>query len=200
MDPTPAVLVGQIYATLAPVIFAGVLNMVWVKLPLARGLARPIDGGRSAADGRRLLGDNKTWKGLVGMVWLGALSGALWGIAVSGTAVEPFDLFYARQPNTLLFSAATGSLQGLAYALFELPNSFLKRRVGVTPGKRHEGGRAILFVILDQVDSVIGCALLVPLFAPVGVGFVLAATLLGGVTHVVLNLLLFAVHLRKNPL
>ena len=199
MAPT-VVLVGQIYATLAPVIFAGILNMVWVKLPLARGLARPIDGGRHAADGRRLLGENKTWKGLVGMIGLGALCGLAWGLLIAGTPVEAFDLFYARQPNTPLFSAATGALQGLAYGLFELPNSFLKRRVGVTPGKRHEGGWAVVFVILDQIDSVVGCALLVPFFAPVGVVFVLVATLVGGLTHIVLNLLLFAVHLRKNPL
>ena len=41
------VLVGQIYATLAPVIFAGILNMVWVKLPLARGLALASDSHQS---------------------------------------------------------------------------------------------------------------------------------------------------------
>jgi hypothetical protein len=192
--------VAQVYTTLAPVIVAGVLNMVWVKLPVARWASRPIDAGRTLADGRRVLGDHKTWKGLLGMVVLGALAGLAWGRLIHGIGLEPFDLFYARQPNTIAFSALTGALQGLAYSLFELPNSFLKRRVGITPGKRHGGAWTVLFVVLDQIDSVVGCALLVLVFAPVGWAFVLVTILAGGITHLALNVLLYALHLRKNPL
>ena len=198
--PSLGVLAAQVYTTLAPVIVAGVLNMVWVKLPVARWASRPIDGGRTLADGRRVLGDHKTWKGLLGMVVLGALAGLAWGRLIQGIGLEPFDLFYARQPNTIAFSALTGALQGLAYSLFELPNSFLKRRVGITPGKRHGGAWTVLFVVLDQIDSVVGCALLVLVFAPVGWAFVLVTILVGGITHIALNMLLHALHLRKNLL
>ena len=46
--------------------------------------------------------------------------------------------------------------------LGELPNSFLKRHKGIGPGKR--GGK--LFVLLDQIDSLIGCLALVSLAWP----------------------------------
>ena len=199
-SPASGVLVGQAYATLAPVIVAAVLNMMWVTLPWARALARPIDAGATLADGHRVFGDNKTWKGLLGMVVLGALAGLVWGRVIHGTGLEPYDLFYARHDATIGFDAFTGASQGLVYAIFELPNSFLKRRAGISPGTRHGGAWTVLFVVLDQLDSVVGCALLVLVFAPVGWAFVLVTTLVGGVTHLVLNLLLYGLHLRKHPL
>ena len=199
-SPAFGVLIGQAYTTLAPVIVAAVINMVWVTLPWARSLARPIDAGATLADGRRVFGDNKTWKGLLGMVVLGAVAGLAWGLLIRGSSLEPHNLFYARHADTAAFSALTGMLQGLAYAVFELPNSFLKRRVGISPGTRHGGVWTVLFVVLDQIDSVVGCALLVLVFAPVGWAFVLVTALVGGVTHLVLNLGLYALRLRKHPL
>lgn len=139
-------------------------------------------------------------KGLVGLLVLGAVAGVAWGGLISGTALEPYDLFYARHQNALGYNAFVGALQGLAYGIFELPNSFLKRRVGISPGGQHTGPWSVLFVVLDQIDSVVGCALLVLLFAPVGWSFVLVTIAAGGVTHRVLNLLLYLAHMRRNPL
>ena len=70
---------GEIYVTLAPAILAGVLNMIWVRLPWALSLAIPMDRGIIRSDGYRLLGDHKTWKGFLGMIGLGALSALFWG-------------------------------------------------------------------------------------------------------------------------
>jgi hypothetical protein len=199
-SPALGVLLAQAYTTLAPVIVAAVLNMVWVTLPWARSLNRPIDAGAALADGRRVLGDHKTWKGLLGLVVLGALAGAVWGQVIHGSSLEQYNLFYARHDNSVGFNLFTGALQGLVYAVFELPNSFLKRRVGISPGRRHGGAWTVLFVVLDQIDSVAGCALLVAVFAPVGWAFVLVTIALGGITHLVLNLFLYALRLRKHPL
>ncbi len=190
----------QIYVSLAPAIFAGILNMVWVKVPVLGCLARPIDAGRTLRDGRRVFGDNKTWKGLLGMLFLGALCGIAWGAVLSGSAAEPYNLFYGVRQNTPGWSGVTGGLLGLAYGLFELPNSFLKRRVGITPGRTRRGAWAWIFVVLDQVDSVIGCGLVLALLTPVSWSMFVAIVVLGGATHVVLNLLLYAAKLRKNPL
>jgi len=57
------------YVTLMPALLAGVANMAWVKLPVAHTLNRPIDEAR--------FGSHKTWKGVAGMVLLGALFAAL---------------------------------------------------------------------------------------------------------------------------
>jgi len=50
-----------------------------------------------------------------------------------------------------------GLVIGFAYVLFELPNSFIKRRMGVPPGEESDRFR-FLFLFLDQMDSAIGAA------------------------------------------
>ena len=56
----------SMYITLAPVIFTGILNMVFCTTSLCKGINKPLDGGKNFIDGKRIFGDNKTIKGLVG--------------------------------------------------------------------------------------------------------------------------------------
>lgn len=193
-------MLAQIYVSLAPALFAAVLNMVWVKLPVLRLAAIPIDAGRRWRDGRRVLGDNKTWKGLIGLVGLGAVCGVVWGAVVSHSPMAAYHLFHEVRPSSPAWDFVTGALLGLAYGLFELPNSFLKRRLGIPPGKKRPGRVGALFVVLDQIDSVIGCALVLALLTPIGVDLFLAIVVTGGVTHLVLVLVLYTLRLRVNPL
>ncbi len=190
----------EMYATLAPGIFAGIGNMVWCTLPVAKVLARPIDGGRTWR-GRRVLGDNKTWKGLVGMIVLGMIFTVAWGwVCAAVPRLESLTYFYRENDNTLGYNAVVGLAIGAAYALFELPNSFLKRRLGVAPGKGQAKGWGVGLVVLDQIDSVVGMVLVVACVYPMSPGFFVLYVLVGGVTHAALNLLLFAARLRRNPL
>ncbi len=189
----------QVYASLTPAIIAAVLNMAWVKTPWLRSWG-PIDAGRVLRDGRRLFGDNKTWKGLLGVTVLGVLAGLAWGALGEGNAIGRNNLFLLDHASTPAWHALTGGLLGLAYGLLELPNSWLKRRVGITPGHTHAGAWRPLFVVLDQIDSVVGCAVVLALLAPVSGAMFVAIIALGGLTHLVLNLLLYAVGLRKHPL
>jgi CDP-diglyceride synthetase len=188
----------QIYVSLAPVIIAGVLNMVWCSTSLAPGLNRPLDNRKVLRDGRRVFGDNKTWKGLLGMVVLGAVAFVLWSLVVQGSSLVQWDLFHQRHPATLPFDTLVGALLGAAYALFELPNSFLKRRLAIAPGKESAAPRKWLFVVLDQIDSVVGCAVVVAILATVTPLFLLGLVVVGGITHILLNMALFAVGLRRN--
>src|SRR5688572_19354487 len=110
----------------APVLLGGVSNMVFVKMPALDRLKRPIDAGRCAPDGRRILGDNKTWKGLAGMI---ALS-AWWSVLIDG-AIGQLAWPVAPAPFEPVL---LGALLGLAYSLAELPNSFAKRRLDIAPG------------------------------------------------------------------
>ena len=43
--------------------------MIWCKLPILNRLKTPIDLGKNFVDGKRIFGDNKTYKGLVGYVF-----------------------------------------------------------------------------------------------------------------------------------
>ena len=87
---------------------------------------------------------------------------------------------------------------GLGYSLFELPNSFLKRRLDITPGKTLKGFWKVFFIFLDQADSVFGVALVVWIFYPLGILLYIAYVLVGALTHIILNMLLYFMKLRKN--
>ena len=166
--------IGHIYFLILPVILGGILNMVFVKLPVLKSWQIPIDGGKKLKDGKRIFGDNKTWKGFFGMIVLTALSA--W-------------LFWH---DTFRYSYLCGAWLGFAYVLFELPNSFIKRRIGIQHGKN--GG--IIQTFFDQADSVIGCVLFMPLFYHLtlleAVGILVIAT----ATHYFFNVLLFFMKLR----
>lgn len=192
-------LVLSMYVTLVPAIFAGVLNMIWCKLPILSSLNKPIDNGVCLSDGRRLFGDNKTWKGIVGYLLLNTLCMVLWGLLCSSNlALSSRNFFYLTNSNTIGFNQLIGVFLGLGYSLFELPNSFMKRRLGVEPGKTKNGFWKVFFVILDQADSIFGCVLVVAILYPMSIGFYLLYVALGALTHIVFNMLLYFAHLRKN--
>jgi CDP-diglyceride synthetase len=166
--------VGNIFFLLAPAIFGGVLNMVFIKLPILRSWRIPMDGGKSLKDGRRIFGDNKTWKGFFGMIALTALSAWL--------------LWHGAFAYGYLY----GAWLGFAYVLFELPNSFVKRRLGLESGKN--GGAVQTF--FDQADSVIGYALFLAIVYPLTWYEIIGIIIIGTATHYVINILLFLVKLR----
>ncbi|NLG02623.1 MAG: CDP-archaeol synthase, partial [Clostridia bacterium] len=96
------------------------------------------------------------------------------------------------------YNLLLGLLLGLGYSLFELPNSFLKRRLDIIPGKPTTGIKKYFFVFLDQADSVFGCCLVVCLFDQMSFAFYLLYVLVGALTHIIVNMLLYAAKLRKN--
>lgn len=193
-------MLGQIYASLTPAIVAAVANMVWVSSPYLSSLAAPIDGGRTWRDGRRIFGDNKTWKGLLGVTVFGAIAGVVWAVILLVFGGVPYDLFFADRPFSVGHAAWTGMLLGFAYGLFELPNSFLKRRFDITPGLTASGPKRYLFILGDQIDSVVGCALVLAIFAHVSLGMFGAIIVVGGITHFVINLVLYVLRLRRTAL
>lgn len=189
----------RMYITLAPAIFAGILNMVWCKSSLLRQIQVPIDGGRTLRDGKRIFGENKTWKGVAGMVLFGCVTATMWGFLCGAVpALERNNYFYVNYENTAFYNAVLGAAAGLMYALFELPNSFLKRRLDITPGKTYRGAGKVFFIFLDQADSVFGCVLVVCAVYPMSPLFYFLYVLVGAVTHILLNVLLYFCHLRRN--
>lgn len=190
--------IGMMYVTLIPTVLAGIVVMIWCKLPILKAMAKPIDFGKNFADGRRLFGDNKTWKGMLGYIIFNTLFSVLWGLACTNQSLGSLNFFYQNHENTLIFNLLIGVLLGLGYSLFELPNSFLKRRLDITPGKTISGFWKVFFVFLDQADSVFGVALVVWFFYPLGIGLYFLYVFVGAATHLLLNMMLYFMHLRKN--
>uniref|UniRef100_UPI0035A003A9 CDP-archaeol synthase n=1 Tax=Jeotgalibaca porci TaxID=1868793 RepID=UPI0035A003A9 len=126
----------SMYITLMPVVLAGIANMKVLKSSWLKTWQTPIDNGRVWRDGRPFFGANKTWRGAVGMVICSVAAMVLWGgICRIFPYLEQRNQFYIFNRNTVLFNSFVGALLGVAYILFELPNSFIKRRMNISPGK-----------------------------------------------------------------
>ena len=191
-------LILKMYITLIVPIISGIVNSIFCKTKYLKCLNKPIDFGKNFIDKKRIFGDHKTWKGLFGYIILNIIFSTIFGLIWNITNLEKYNFFYMNHENTLLYNILIGTLLGLGYSLFELPNSFIKRRFDIKPGKTTIGFKKIFFIIFDQADSVFGVALVVWLFYPIGIWIYLFYILLGTVTHLLVNMLLYFLHLRKN--
>ncbi len=185
--------------SLFPIILTGVTVMFFVKRPVLDCLKRPMDGGLILRDGKRLFGDHKTWKGFLAYPFFAAIWTILFGFLAAGLPrMEAMNYLYARYENRPLYNLCVGLLLGFAYAFFELPNSFIKRRLAIDEGKTATGPLRPIFIFIDQADSVIGCVLVLALVYPMSPAFMLTYILLGAGLHILLNFLLALVGLRKE--
>jgi phosphatidylserine synthase len=130
---------------IVPAIVGGSFHMIAVSKNLLPSLAIPVS--------TPLFGANKTLRGFVLMPAFSILGAFLVSGILSLNGCEPTINLGALSPLSL------GGLVGLSYVLFELPNSFLKRRMGAEPGETPER-LGPLFVLLDQSDSALGVAVM----------------------------------------
>lgn len=191
-------IIGKIYITLMSAIFAGIINSVFCKTKSLSKLKIPMDNNKTLSDGKRIFGDNKTWKGFIGYIIFNIICAMIFGFIWKITKLEEMNYFYINHDNTISYNLLIGFLLGLFYALFELPNSFIKRRLDIKPGKTNNGLSKYFFIFLDQADSVFGMALVVWMFYPIGILLYLFIVLIGATTHILINILLYLLHLRKN--
>jgi len=137
-----------------PIIVAGLIHIAVIKLDWFRALARcPLDGRRTFR-GRRLFGDNKTLRGALVMTGASALAALLLCHATDSFAAAP-----AVSPLQVGQPALWGFLLGAGYIAGELPNSLIKRQLGIAPGAAASGGPKALCWLFDQLDSVAGALL-----------------------------------------
>ncbi|HXZ91811.1 MAG TPA: CDP-archaeol synthase [Burkholderiales bacterium] len=126
-----------------PAVAGGAAHIAVIKLDLLPELARvPLDLGLRFR-GRRVFGDNKTLRGLVVMPAATALFSLLQG-APGVADVDPL---------------AWGLALGFGYIAGELPNSFIKRQLGVAPGEAASGALGGVFWVVDQLDGLAGALL-----------------------------------------
>lgn len=189
----------KMYVTLMPVIFAGILNMIFTKTKLYKIHRQPMDKNKLLKDGKRLFGDNKTWIGFCSMTLFGLSMQMLWGVLCNNiTFLGDNNYLYLNHSNTILYNGIVGFLLGLSYMVFEIPNSFIKRRINITPGKTTKGIIGILFFIIDQIDSLFGVALILSLFYEMTLFQYFMYIIVGGVTHILVNLILYKLKIRRN--
>jgi CDP-2,3-bis-(O-geranylgeranyl)-sn-glycerol synthase len=114
------------------------------------GGGMPLDGGRIFSDGRRTLGDGKTFRGTFAGTVCGILVGLLQNIVAPFVGLPSFGS--GDEMLSILVALSLGAMLG------DIVAAFFKRRMGLKRG-------APLFII-DQLDFVIGAWILTLFMAP----------------------------------
>jgi len=173
-----------------PVIFAAIFHMVVVKLNVFPFLNYPLDHNKKWR-GKPIFGKNKTYRGLIIMIVF-----SIFFTFIYKVLADNFSGFNSH--NLLNFQIYSftfyGFLYGAAYIIAELPNSFIKRRMGAKEGKSNN----IIMVLFDQLDSVIGITLLFIPFSAFTIKHFFVGILFFGLLHIIINYLLFLIGLRKE--
>ena len=141
-----------------------IITVLWIMGPayIANSVAvltggkYPIDQGRTLSDGNRILGDGKTWSGLLG----GTLGGIMFGIILDSgdgrmalerlTGEQHVQSLWSENPVMVFFLLSFGALFG------DMAASFYKRRQNLLRGDK--------FAILDMYDFIFMSLLLCIVF------------------------------------
>ena len=165
---------------------AGVAHVVWLKHPVSARFAVPIDRGRTFR-GRRLLGDNKTLRGFMVMV------------PATGLAFALLALTWKVWPLATWRYALVGVAAGFGFMAGELPNSFVKRQLGIEPGTAPAGGwRRLAAVLADRLDSLLGALLVVSLLIELPWQTWLWLLVLAPLVHALFSYILFALGVKNR--
>ncbi|GAB5466299.1 MAG: CDP-archaeol synthase [Candidatus Kapaibacteriales bacterium] len=124
-------LVFHILSLILPLLVTNVLHMFVVKYDYFSFAKYPIS--------KSLFGSNKTYRGLLFISLFNILSFTLIKYLFFDTNIY-YDLIII------------GFILGLSYSLAELPNSYLKRRLGISPGATSKKNK-VIFMLLDKSDS-----------------------------------------------
>lgn len=162
-----------------PVLGAVVLHAPVLRFDLLQPLKRPISA--------RLFGANKTWRGALVM-----FTGVFFATGV----------FWGWMPDSLQDESwlVVGALIGLGTVAGELPNSFLKRRLGIAPGERRLTRIGVTLIVYDQADFVPAIAVcLLPVWTmpldTLALGFVAVAAV-----HFAVNVIGYWIGARTAPI
>jgi len=179
------------------------VTALWLMLPAyipnssaaVFGGGRPLDGGKTLKDGRRILGDGKTYRGLIA----GTLCGMLLGLLQMYYMSRQDTIFGVTLPSfgelpgalVVIFTLAFGALIG------DLSMSFVKRRLGLKRGAP--------LPVVDQLDFVLGAWVLTYLVSPgwftasftfyVALAVIIVTPLL----HVSTNIVGYLIGVKKEP-
>jgi len=177
---------------IAAFIISGIVHTIWMRSRISLSFVIPLDGGLKLRQ-RRILGDNKTLRGLMVLIPGTGCSFFLLGTVVRSQA-GVLDGVWPLSPAAF---GLLGLLAGLGFMLGELPNSFIKRQMGILPGEAAKGPiRKVVFLIMDRVDSLLGMLLAISLVVPTPWQIWLYVFVLGPFIHLFFSFVLFLLKVK----
>ncbi len=161
---------------------AGIANIAPIianKIPLLNRWKTPIDLGKKVR-GKRMLGQNKSWRGLL----TGTVSGGLLALLVYP--------IIGSQISSSVEHFIIGATLGFGALLGDAIESFFKRQKGIKSGSS--------WLLFDQLDYVIGAILFSLLFVRLEVSDYLAVVAFYFVGHLIMTYVGYVLHLKDKPI
>lgn len=169
---------------------AGVANTVPVVAAHWRWLAvlgRPLDGGKTWR-GIRLLGDNKTIRGVVVGILFGSIVGYFQHLAfATQPVIQSISLVSYRSASAAILLGAWLSFGAL---LGDAVKSFFKRQLNIAPGKP--------WWPFDQIDFALGVMLVSFWFVPLTIAHVVIALFGTGIISLVVSVIGVQLKIKKT--
>ena len=182
-----------------PVVLAGIIHSAAIRRNWLPALSKPLDFGLRLG-GRPLFGANKTFRGPLLMI--AGSAAATWALSLALNT--PGNSQHELLPHGFEFlldparAAGLGAVMGLGYALGELPNSFIKRRLNIAPGGSPGGFAGAICYVADQVDSVLGVTVLLAVIYAPPAEVLLALLAAGSAVHIILDQCLYLTGVKRR--
>lgn len=164
---------------------AGIANMSPVIFKKVNFLNYPVDFNLKIK-GKPLLGKNKTYRG-----FFFAISMSILTIFIQKT-LYPHLINYSLVNYNQINIYLLGFLLGFGALIGDTLKSFFKRRLKIPPGKP--------WIPFDQIDWIIGTALLINLYIKLSFKEILIALILSLIFHPLINLLSYSLGIQKNKI
>ncbi len=173
------------------------IKTIWLFLPaytpnnfaVIFGGGKPVDLGKNFVDGRRILGDGKTFRGFLGGFFGGVLTGILQYSIEPVLGLRYFTSIPFTSALTLFALLSLGSLTG------DMLGSFIKRRLGI-----ERGGKAPL---LDQLDFLIMAVVFASMHSSFAslytTGTIILALIITPLLHRIVNFIAYLLRLKDVP-
>ncbi|MEK9165798.1 MAG: CDP-archaeol synthase [Patescibacteria group bacterium] len=177
-----------------------VLRIIWLILPA--GIANitaalsaivlprlnyPIDFYKQTG-GKRIFGNNKTWRGLISGTAAGEI---IFLLQKNFFDAHPFfndiSLFNYQDMHWSI-----GFLFGFGALFGDLIKSFIKRRLGIASGKS--------WFVFDQIDWILGLLLIIYPFIKLPISIVIMILCIGFLLHIIIKFFGYLARINKVPL
>ena len=167
----------HIFLFILPGIIGNVAHMIVVKKDWFSFLAFPIS--------TPAFGENKTFRGFVFLP-----------LAI-GAACLAFSLLFGPLSTNPFNDFLIGMGLGLSYMIAELPNSFLKRKLGIAPGES-AANFSFLQLFIDKTDSLLGACIFYFFAMNTGFGVIALLFTVSFLLHISISYLLVVTKLKKS--
>jgi CDP-2,3-bis-(O-geranylgeranyl)-sn-glycerol synthase len=143
--------------------------------PVLAGGGPKMDFGRNFVDGKRVFGDNKTFRGF----FFG------WSVGFMVGIVEGLVFGFSNFPIMFSVLIPLGALLG------DLAGAFIKRRINIAPGG--------ILPVVDQIDFVLGALVFALPIAMVNWQLAVTVLLITPPIHLFTNFIAYKLKLKKHP-